>query len=452
MNLKNFDRVYFIGIGGIGMSALARFFLSKNYRVAGYDKTSSSITKALTKEGAKIHYKDGISNIPKEFRDIENTLVVYTPAIPDNHEEYQYYKSNGFDLYKRARILAEIANAGRSYAVAGTHGKTTTSSLLAHLLKDSGIDVNAFLGGISWNYNTNFLVGKAKEVVIEADEFDRSFHYLKPEVGLITSMDPDHLDIYGDESGIVESFNEFGTNVRKSGRLVKQVDLNIEADFTYGIESDADFVGRDIRVEDGSFVFDLMAQKKRVLSGIRFPLPGRHNIENAVGASALAHLAGVHWTHIQKGLESFKGVYRRFNIHFKSPERVYIDDYAHHPTELTAAISAARELFPSKQVTVVFQPHLFSRTKDFGLEFAQALDLADQVYLLPIYPAREEPIEGITSDWLVSMMEDVEGSVLEKEELIKLMKEERPEMVLTLGAGDIDRLVEPIKTALLHGK
>jgi len=451
VNLKSFDTVYFLGIGGIGMSALARFFLSKNYRVAGYDKTSSPLTKSLEKEGAQIHYKEGINHIPKDFRDIENTLVVYTPAIPENHEEFQYYKSNGFDLYKRARILAEIANAGKSYAVAGTHGKTTTSALLAHLFKDSGIDVNAFLGGISWNYNTNFLVGKAKEVVIEADEFDRSFHFLTPDVGLITSMDADHLDIYGDASGIRDSFLEFGTNVRNQGKLVYQKDLDIEGDYSYGIETEADFEGRNIRVEDGSFVFDLVALEKRVLSGIRFPLPGRHNIENAVGASALAYLGGVHWTHIQKALESFKGVYRRFNVHFKSPERVYIDDYAHHPTEITVAISAARELFPSKEVTVVFQPHLFSRTKDFAQDFAHALDLADQVYLLPIYPAREEPIEGVTSDWLVSLMEDVPGEVLDTKSLLQKMKSERPEMVLTLGAGDIDRLVEPIKKALLHG-
>ncbi len=451
MNFKSFDRIYFLGIGGIGMSALARYFLSKNFRVAGYDKTPSKLTDALQSEGAQIHFDDAINNIPKDFRDIENTLVVYTPAVPDDNEEFQYFLSNEFDLYKRARVLAEIANLGKSFAVAGTHGKTTTSALLAHLFKDANVDVNAFLGGISWNYNTNFLIGKGKEVVLEADEFDRSFHFLRPNFGLITSMDADHLDIYGDEKGIQESFQEFAKNVKNQGELLVKKGLPIDS-LTYGLEPNSDFEGANIRVEEGSFVFDMLHNEKYVLSAVRFPLPGRHNIENAIGASALAHLGGLSWDQIHTGLESFKGVYRRFNVHIKSPERVFIDDYAHHPKELTVAISAARELFPSKEVTVVFQPHLFSRTKDFAAEFAEALDLADRVFILPIYPAREKPIPGVDSEWLASKMEDVLPVVVTPESLLDYMRTKRPEMVLTLGAGDIDRLVEPIKTALLHGK
>lgn len=446
MNLERYDRVYFLGVGGIGMSALARYFNQKGLDVAGYDKTPSPLTDALKAEGIKIHFDDHIKDIPSHFKDIERTLVVYTPAIPANHIELNYFKENQFDVHKRAVVVAAIANQGKCIAVAGTHGKTTTSSLVAHILKVAKKSVSAFLGGISTNYNSNFIVGKAKEVVIEADEYDRSFLNLRPYLAILTSMDADHLDIYHEGKELKKTFKAFMALVKPEG--IKIVNAKLELDgISYSLDTPADYKGHNLHIENGTYIFDVK-YKEDIFKNIICGLPGRHNAENALAAFAACHQLGLKPEVIKVGIESFSGVKRRFEYHIKTDNRIYIDDYAHHPQELKSLIVSARELYPSKKLTLAFQPHLFSRTKDFADEFAEVLSKVDNLLMLDIYPAREEPLPGITSQWLLSKVDGPKKQLIGKNELTETLINLNPELIITAGAGDIDHCVKPIKKAL----
>ena len=458
MNLKEIEIVYFLGIGGIGMSALARYFNHHKKIVIGYDRTPTPLTSELEMEGISIHFDDTILEIPQIIKVTprEKILVIYTPAIPRDSNEKNWFLENGFDLKKRSEVLGAITASSKTIAIAGTHGKTTTSSLVAHLLKDSGNECNAFLGGITANYNTNLLLGNPDSwTVVEADEFDRSFLTLHPELAVITSMDADHLDIYGDASHVTEGFQLFAQRVLSGGTLLVKKGLDIQPHhlqenvtlLQYSISEEADFYGKNIRVENGSYVFDLVTPQGE-LNGLTLGQPGRHNIENAIAACAMALLSKVHLVQLPQALASFKGVRRRFETIFKSGDLTFIDDYAHHPTELTAAINSARELFPGQKIIGIFQPHLFTRTRDFADDFANALSLLDEVILLPIYPARELPIEGVTSDMLLERINNPSKSLVQKQDLLNKISEIHKGVLLTLGAGDIDALVPPIHQSL----
>ena len=444
MNTGRFDRAYFIGIGGIGMSALARYFIQKGWSVAGYDRTPTTLTRQLSKEGVSIHYKDAIQEIPKEFKDIEKTLVVYTPAVPSDNSELNYFIDNQFDVLKRARAVAEIANNGYCIAVAGTHGKTTTTSLIAHILKNAGKKITAFMGGISGNYNTNLITGTGKEIVIEADEYDKSFLNLKPNLAVLTSMDADHLDIYENEDDIQKNFRAFMALVALDGIKIVNAALNIEGT-SYSIDEalEADYAATDIAIKNGTYTFRIKHNTRKT-DVITCGLPGKHNVENALAAAAATHQMGLKWATIKEGIATFQGVKRRFDVRIKTKDLVFIDDYAHHPKELNALLSSVRELYPNKRITTVFQPHLFSRTKDFGHEFGEALSQTDDLLLMDIYPAREQPIQGITSEWLLTKTEVENGQVVKEEELIHTLKALKPEVLITAGAGDIDKTIEPI--------
>ncbi len=447
MKLEKYNNIYFIGIGGIGMSALARYFKSRNKRVAGYDKTPTDITKALEKEGITIHFVDGVSQIDRDYKDIESTLVVFTPAIPSDNEELVYFRQNNFDVYKRARILAEIANQGKSIAVAGTHGKTTTSSLITHIFNQNKAMASAFLGGIAKNAGSNFISGSGKTVILEADEFDRSFHQLEPDIALITAMDADHLDIYGTPQALEQAFADFAKRVKPSGTLILRHGLPLHG-ITYGLTKDADYHAKAIRIENGTYSFTLVTpegEEREVTTG----LPGRHNVENAVGAAAACLEYGVTMDKVVKGITSFTGVARRFDVHVKNDNYIYIDDYAHHPEEIRALLNSIREMYPGKKITAVFQPHLYSRTKDFALGFAEVLALPDELIMLEIYPAREKPMAGITSKWLMSKIELEDKKLMTPDEVKEFVALTPPELLVTMGAGDIDRLVQPIKEILL---
>ncbi len=447
MNLAKYQHIYFLGIGGIGMSALARYFKSRNMQVSGYDKTPTTLTNALNEEGIPVHFTDGVQHIPNQFRQIEKTLVVYTPAIPTQNEALNYFMQNGFDVYKRARILAEIANQGKSIAVGGTHGKTTTSSLIAHIFNQQKNVASAFLGGIAKNFKTNFVAGKSDLVVLEADEFDRSFHFLSPDIAVITSMDADHLDIYGTDEKIQEAFIDFAKRVKPSGKVVARFGLPLNG-ITYGLAPKATYRAENITITDGRYQFTLVTktgEKATVTSG----LPGRHNVENAVGAAAACLEFGLPLAQVAKGIETFEGVNRRFDVRVKNKKHIYIDDYAHHPEEITAFLNSVREMYPNKKITAIFQPHLFTRTRDFINGFAQSLALADSLILMDIYPAREEAIAGVTSAWLLSKIDLNDKKILGPKEILAFVKQEKPELLITIGAGDIDRLAEPL-TALLE--
>ena len=446
MNLEKYHNVFFIGIGGIGMSALARYFNAKNLRISGYDKTRTSLCKTLEREGIEIHYNDSVANISRHFRDIERTLVIYTPAIPAEHEELNYFMDNGFDVVKRARILAEIANQGRAIAVGGTHGKTTTSSLIAHIFNQTNKEAWAFLGGIVKPEKTNFFVGTSDVVVLEADEFDRSFHHLEPEYAIVTSMDADHLDIYGTAENIREAFADFAGRVKKGGKAIVKHGLPLKG-ITYGLTDEAKYYAKDISIVHGRYNFTLVT-KKGIEQKMTCGLPGRHNVENAVGAAAVCLEFGLSLEQIKKGIETFEGVWRRFDVHVNNKSCVYIDDYAHHPEEIKAFLNSLKEMYPERKITAIFQPHLFSRTRDFGNEFATSLALADQLILLNIYPAREKPIPGVTSKWLLKKIELEEKQVLSKKEALAFVEHNKPELLATIGAGDIDRLVDPITKIL----
>ncbi|HAB27306.1 MAG: UDP-N-acetylmuramate--L-alanine ligase [Xanthomarina sp.] len=447
MNLDNIHNVYFIGIGGIGMSALARYFHAKNKRVSGYDKTKTEITDALETLGIQVHFNDSVSNIPEPFFNYDTTLVVYTPAIPKDNMELVYFKNQpGFTVLKRSQILGIITENTFCLAVAGTHGKTTTTSILGHLLYECQLPVTAFLGGISENYNSNLILNGTEVTVVEADEFDRSFLTLSPDIACITSMDADHLDIYGDAKELVKSFEGFSKRVKAQGKLFVKNGLPIHG-ITYGIEDDSDYSIHNITIQNGMYVFDVKTPET-TLENLQFNLPGRHNLSNALIALAMAVAYGCPHQQLAKALASYKGVKRRFSYHIQTDELVFIDDYAHHPEEINAVYQAVREMYPGKKVLAVFQPHLFSRTRDFADEFAKSLSQFDEVMLLDIYPARELPIEGVTSAWLLDKMETKNKQVINKSELVSKIKESQAQIVLTIGAGDIGEEVKHIKKAL----
>ena len=450
-HIEQFDRAYFIGVGGIGMSALARYFNSLGWPVAGYDKTPSTLTAKLEEEGIEIHYEDFGPSIPQAFRDTEKTLVIYTPAIPVNFGELLHVQHAGYVVKKRAEVLGMITQNTKGLAVAGTHGKTTTSTMLAHLLDVSNEKCNAFLGGISSNFQSNFVQGDSDWTVVEADEFDRSFLHLTPLASIITSTDADHLDIYGNSDTFLEGFKEYASQIQSSGLLVRHIDVDLSHQNvrTYALNRQADYSGWNPRVEDGFFTVDVRTPSKDWKS-VALGLPGVHNAENAIACIALAEFVGLDEATIRKGLKTFKGVKRRFEYHIREENLVYIDDYAHHPTEVRAAIEAARVHHPGRRVTVIFQPHLFSRTQDQGEGFGLDLACADTLYLLPIYPAREEPIPGIHSQWLFDKISLVDKHLIHPEEIFRCLEERPPEVLLTLGAGDIDRLVEPLKQLLIN--
>lgn len=443
--------VYFIGIGGIGMSAIARYYNHAGYTVSGYDKTPSKLTAKLEQEGISIHYTADISYIPKE---IEDTLVIYTPAIPKDMEELVYVQQNGYRLIKRSRALGEIASSQKCMGVAGTHGKTTTSTLLSHLYTHSGTGCSAFLGGISKNYHTNLLLSKNPVLVAEADEFDRSFLQLFPDIAIITSADADHLDIYGNANTLKEAFEEFASQIKPDGALIlkKGVELdlsNVKAKiYSYSYSEVADFYAANIQLQDnGHLVFDLV-YPGGTIEGCTVGIPGWVNVENGIAAAAAALLGGIAPEKVKDGLATFQGVERRFDIHINTPKITYIDDYAHHPKELSSAISSIRNIFPGRKITAMFQPHLYTRTRDFAAEFAQSLSLADELVLLDIYPARELPIEGVTSEIIFKDVTVGNKVLLKKEEALEWLKGHQVDVFITFGAGDIDRLIVPIEEML----
>lgn len=442
--------IYFIGIGGIGMSAIARYYNFKGLKVSGYDKTPSELTHALESEGIEVHYEDNTAYIPK---DVEDTLVVYTPAIPKDMGELVYVQNNGYKVMKRSRMLGEIAEGQRCLAVAGTHGKTTTSTLLAHIFQDSGEGCSAFLGGISKNYDTNLLVSRNETIVAEADEFDRSFLQLFPEIAVITSMDADHLDIYSDIANMHDAFKAFagqvsGTVIAKHGLPLDETDTKASL-LRYSYDNpEADFHACNIvKDECGYFTFDLIWPGGTV-KGCRVGIPGWINVENAVAASAVALTYGLDPEKVRHALGTFQGVKRRFDIHLNTPECSYIDDYAHHPKEIAAAVSSMRDIFPGRKLTAIFQPHLYTRTRDFADEFAQALSTVDKLIMLDIYPAREEPIPGVTSEIIFDKVTAPEKVMMLKEELMEYLKDEPVDTLITFGAGNIDRFIRPITEML----
>jgi UDP-N-acetylmuramate--alanine ligase len=445
MDLNQIQNVYFIGIGGIGMSALARYFRFIGKNVAGYDRTPTHLTDELKAEGIHIHFDDMLELIALPFLNKENTLVVVTPAVPKHHIQWSYFLDNGFVVKKRAEVLGIITKDTYCFAVAGTHGKTTTSSILGHVLYESGVDVTAFLGGIVENYNSN-LIGSGKTVtVVEADEFDRSFLHLYPDMACITSMDADHLDIYGDSDAIEATFREFADKVEDKNHLFITEGLPLQG-ITVGVNG-GDFSALNIRIENGWYVFDVKTPHETI-TGLQFALPGHHNLTNALLALAMANTYGVASEDIAKALESFKGVKRRFSYQIKKPGLVYIDDYAHHPTEINAVHQAITELYPDEKVLAIFQPHLFSRTRDFADGFAKSLSAFENIVLLDIYPARELPIEGITSKWLLDMMVNPNKKLLAKADLVPFLKMTDATVIVTIGAGDIGEMVPEIKKTL----
>ena len=445
MNLNQIHNVYFIGIGGIGMSALARYFKAIGKNVSGYDKTETELTKELQQLGIVIHFEDRIDLIPTDYY-VENTLVIITPAVPIHHSEWNYFLERDFEVKKRAEVLGIITKDTFCFAVAGTHGKTTTSSILGHILYESGVDVTAFVGGIVENYNSN-LIGNGKTVtVVEADEFDRSFLHLYPNIACVTSMDADHLDIYGDSASIEASFVEFADKVTDKSKLFITKDLPIEG-VTCGVNEDANFTAFNIRIVNSQYVFDVRTPSETIVN-IEFGLPGKHNLMNALMALAMAKTFGLPNEDIASALHSFKGIKRRFSYQIKTENLVYIDDYAHHPTEINAVHQAVRELYPGQKVLGIFQPHLFSRTKDFADDFAQSLAAFDEVILLDIYPARELPMEGITSQWVLNKIDNRNKKLVSKQELIPSILQSEAKVIVTIGAGDIGELVSFIKKAL----
>lgn len=445
-SINNIQNLYFIGIGGIGMSALARYFKALNKNVAGYDKTRSELTQNLEKEGIPIFYEDDAQTLPSEFKNDKNTLIVYTPAVSKNSNIYQYFLTEGFTIEKRAVVLGMITEHTFTLAVAGTHGKTTTTTILAHLLKETGAEVTAFLGGISENNQSNLILSGTKVMVVEADEYDRSFLKLSPNVAAITSMDADHLDIYGENSQLQDSFRAFAALLPKNGILFYKNGLPLEG-ISLGIEDDADIRAENIRIENGTYIFNLN-HKGKIYSNFRFTMPGKHNLLNAVTALAMAMEYGIPADALVSALAGFKGVKRRFSYKIKKENLVLIDDYAHHPAEIAAAHQAVREMHPGKKVLAVFQPHLFSRTRDFAEDFAASLDLFDEILLLDIYPAREEPMAGITSAWLLGKLKNPKKKLVQKERLSEELKKIKSEVILLIGAGDIGEEVETIKNDL----
>ena len=439
MNLKKIQTIYFVGIGGIGMSAIARYFASNGKLVAGYDKTPSQITSSLEELGVEIHFEDSLKNIPISFLDKDKTLVVYTPAIAENHTELNYFLNNNFKVLKRAEVLGKITESTFCLAVAGTHGKTTTSSILGHIMHQQ--KATSFLGGIAENYNSNLILGEDKVSVVEADEFDRSFLQLSPNIACITSMDADHLDIYGEAAVLEESFVEFANKV--SGTLIIAKGLPLRG-LTYAVNEAADYRAFNLKIESGKYIFDVQTPSESI-KNIEFYLPGKHNVMNALAAFAMADVYGVPAKKIKLSLSTFKGVKRRFSYKIKTSDFVLIDDYAHHPTEINAVENSIREMYPKEKVLAVFQPHLFSRTRDFIDDFATALSKFDEILLLDIYPARELPIAGVSSEWLFHKIENKHKKLVQKNNLIKDIKNSTAKVVVMLGAGDIGEMANEVK-------
>jgi UDP-N-acetylmuramate--alanine ligase len=453
VKISDVNNVYFLGVGGIGMSALARYFLAQGCKVYGYDKTKTHLTEQLEKEGVAIHYEEDVEFLSELFPSSEGLgvgkLVIYTPAIPKDNKEFVYFQQNGIKLYKRSEVLGLITQSYFTIAVAGTHGKTTTSSMVAHVLTACGVDCIAFLGGISLNFNSNLVLSdNAKIVVVEADEFDRSFLTLAPNIALITSIDADHLDIYGDHKEMCKTYQDFVNKINKEGTLITKPELKKELSFkttkTYSINQQADYFTDSITIENGKYEVGINNQQKVALG-----LSGVHNVENALGAFAIANELGIENEKIREALNSYRGVKRRFEYHINEPNLVYIDDYAHHPEELKFAIQSAKELYPTKKITAIFQPHLYTRTRDFIDEFAASLSMLDELILLDIYPARELPIEGVNSQLLLDKTTCKKKKLVEKSELIDYILDSDLEVLLTLGAGDIDVFVSQIKERLL---
>jgi UDP-N-acetylmuramate--alanine ligase len=443
VNLKNIHNIYFVGIGGIGMSAIARYFAVNGKRVAGYDKTPSQITSSLEELGIKIHFEDRLKNIPISFLDKNKTLVVYTPAVSKNHTELNYFLDNNFTVLKRAEILGKITENTFCLAVSGTHGKTTTSAILGHIMFQE--KATSFLGGIAENYNSNLILGEDKVSVVEADEFDRSFLQLSPNIACVTSMDADHLDIYGEAAALEESFVAFTNNV--SGTLIVAKGLPLEG-LTYAVNEDADYKAFNMKIESGKYVFDVQTPSD-IIKNIEFHLPGNHNVMNALAALAMADVYGISLESIKLGLSTFKGVKRRFSYKIKTNDFVLIDDYAHHPTEINAVENSIREMYPNEKVLVVFQPHLFSRTRDFIDDFATALSKFNEILLLDIYPARELPIAGVDSEWLFNKIKNKHKKLTQKNNLVKDIKNSSAKVVVMIGAGDIGMMIDEVTNQLL---
>lgn len=448
MNLKDIHSVYFIGIGGIGMSALARYFKFIDKNVSGYDKTKTPLIEELMELGINIHFEDNTSQILEEYKSSETTLVIYTPAVPKEHKELQYFVNGGFQVKKRSEVLGIITRDTFCFAVAGTHGKTTTSSILAHLLKETQTPLIAFLGGISEDFNSNFVLEGTEYSVVEADEYDRSFLQLSPDVACITSMDADHLDIYGSDEEIKKSFREFAQKVKPNGKLLVRNGLPIQG-ITYGLDDASDYCITNIEIEHGTYIFDLKTPEE-TLKNVRFSKPGKHNLLNGLAAFAMAAQAISQPRRLAEALASFKGVQRRFSYQIKEGDFVFIDDYAHHPTEIDAVHQAVSEMHPNKKVTVVFQPHLYSRTQDFIDGFASSLSKFDTILLLDIYPAREEPIAGVTSAWLLDKIDSSNKKLIEKTDLLSAIMSSKPEVLVTMGAGDIGLEVSKLKKGLAY--
>ena len=449
MNVRALKRVYFVGIGGIGMSALARFFRSQGTVVNGYDRTETALTKQLVAEGMGVHYTDDINLLDKETE-----LVVYTPAIPKDHAELNWYRDNGYAVYKRSDVLQWITEALFSITVAGTHGKTTISTMIAYLLRETGYGCNAFLGGISVNYNSNYWSSDNATAVIEADEYDRSFLKLFPDIAVLTAMDADHLDIYGTAEEVEAAFIQYTKNIKPGGTLIakhglhRAKDLSASNIITYSLQNDAaDVYGTNIVQKDGGYIFDVIG-KGWIVNGVHLPIGGMHNVENSIAAIAVTQQLEIEAGLVKDALAGFKGIKRRFEYVVKNDKVVFIDDYAHHPEELAALIKSAKRLFAGRKCVVAFQPHLFSRTRDFADGFAESLSMADEVILLDIYPARELPIEGVTSQMIADRMGNPNHTILSKEGLIDYVKAAPLDLFITAGAGDIDKLVNPIKEIL----
>ena len=459
MELKDIKSVYFIGAGGIGMSAIARYFIHRGAVVAGYDRTPSNLTKQLEKEGMLIHYYENVNDIPHACKDKSSCLVVYTPAIPATHKELTWFRENGFEVQKRAQVLGILTRTHKGLCVAGTHGKTTTSTMCAHIMHQSHVDCNAFLGGISKNYGTNYILSDTSDyVVIEADEFDRSFHWLRPWMTVITATDPDHLDIYGTKEAYLESFRHYTELIKPNGALIIHTDLEMKPNvndsvktYTYSRDK-GDFHAENIKIENGEITFDFISPKGNI-NGVKLGQPIPINIENGVAAMAMAQLNGCTADEIRYGMETYHGVERRFDFKIRNDKHVFLSDYGHHPKEILQCAKSLRELYPKRKLSVIFQPHLYSRTQDFYKDFAESLSHFDEVILTEIYPAREQPIPGVTSQLIYDNLKpNVEKSIIKKDDVLNLVKSRDFDVLVTLGAGDLDNMVPEIEKIIKEKK
>ncbi len=454
MEIKDIKAVYFVGAGGIGMSAIARYFIHRGLVVAGYDKTPSDLTRQLEKEGMSIHYEECVNAIPEACRNAASCLVIYTPAIPADHQELQYFRTHGFEIQKRAQVLGTLTREHKGLCVAGTHGKTTTSTMCAHIMHQSHLDCNAFLGGISKNYGTNYILSSSDYVVIEADEFDRSFHWLRPWMTVITATDPDHLDIYGTKEAYLESFRHYTELIQPGGVLIIHRDLEMQEHLQEGVRRydyalhEGDFHAENIRIEDGEISFDFISPIECV-KNVELGQPVPINIENGIAAMAMAQLAGCTADELRKGMRTFEGVDRRFDFKLKNDRIVFLSDYAHHPKEIYQSAKSIRELYRNRKITAIFQPHLYTRTRDFYKEFAEALSQLDEVILTEIYPAREQPIEGVTSQLIYdNLRPGVKKQIIRKADVLDFVKGRDFDVLIVLGAGDLDNMVPAIKESL----